>query len=69
MTQQIVREHQETDIKGCEKCKCYKATALFELCTNEKAVYSPGLKHQTEFHTCQHMRGLYGLCGSEMRLR
>lgn len=67
MTKQVLLEREEVNITGCVLCKFYKKTELFKICKHALSTYSVG-NGESQFHTCQHMRGSFGNCGAERRL-
>lgn len=67
MTKQIIHPQQQTSIVGCRQCAHFRPAEVYQLCAHPKSEYS--LIGEIELHTCAHMRGEDGLCGTEMRLR
>ncbi len=65
-SRRAIKSH-NTSIDGCHECKHHQPTNIFELCAHPKSIYS--INGVNDFHTCQHMREEYGLCGHELRLK
>lgn len=64
MTKQVLLAQTRVDVTGCVRCQHLERSDLFDTCRHQQAQYGDG-----ELHTIQHMRGEFGKCGPDRRLR
>lgn len=52
--------------ESCATCRYFQPGSIFELCLHAESLYH--IADKPDYHTCNHMRQLYGKCGQDRKL-